>query len=289
MTDGWIDTHAHLDAAEFDADRDAMVARARRAGVGCVVLPAVAVSNFDAVRRLAHRHGDAYALGIHPMCTPGAGDRDLQALDAALQAQRDDPRLVAVGEVGLDHFVPGLDPAHQRRLFEAQLELARAHRLPVLLHVRQSVDAVTAALRRHPPPGGIAHAFNGSAQQARILVGLGFALGFGGNLTFDRARRIRALATTVPLEAVVTETDAPDIAPQWLYRTAAQRAAGATMRNEPAELPRIGAELAALRGISVEALRAASVANACRVLPRLAALPEVQALRGAASPHEGRA
>lgn len=272
MRTGWIDTHAHLDAAEFDADRDAMVARARAAGVAGVVIPAVAVANFDAVRTLAHRHGHAYALGIHPMCTNGAGDADLAALEAALAANRDDPHLVAVGEIGLDHFVPGLDREHQRRLFEAQLALAARHDLPVVLHVRQSVDAVTRALRVRRPPGGIAHAFNGSLQQARILHEMGYALGFGGNLTFDRANRIRTLAREVPLEAVVTETDAPDIPPRWLYRTRAERAAGGVMRNEPAELPRIAAELAALRGLDVEALRTATVANAHRVLPRLARL-----------------
>ncbi len=269
---GWIDTHAHLDAAEFDPDRDAMVARARAAGVSGIVIPAVAVANFDTVRALAHRHGLAYALGIHPMCTPGAGDADLAALDAALAAHRDDPHLVAVGEIGLDHFVPGLDAAHQRRLFEAQLGLAAAHGLPVILHVRQSVDAVTKALRTKRPPGGIAHAFNGSLQQARVLHEMGFALGFGGNLTFERANRIRALARELPLAAIVTETDAPDIPPQWLYRTREARDAGASMRNEPAELPRIAGELAALRGLDSGALREATVANAHRVLPRLAAL-----------------
>jgi len=266
----WIDTHCHLDAAEFDADRDGVVAAARTAGVATIVLPAVDAGNFDRVRELAHRHRLAYALGIHPMCTGNAGEADLAALRAGLEAHRDDPRLVAVGEIGLDHFVPGLDRVHQAGIFAAQLKLAREFELPVLLHVRRAVDSVLKQLRTRPVQGGIAHAFNGSEQQAGAFVELGFRLGFGGALTFDRALRIRRVAAAVPIEAIVMETDAPDIAPQWLYRTAEARAAGATMRNAPAELPRIGAELAGLRGIDADALAAATTANAFAALPRLA-------------------
>ncbi len=271
MAPMWIDTHCHLDAAEFDADRDAVVARARAAGVAMQVLPAVEAGNFDAVRQLAHAHGLVYALGIHPLCVDRAVDDDLDRLDAALAARRDDPRLVAVGEIGLDHFVPGHDRARQERFYAAQLTLARRHGLPVILHVRRSADGLLKQLRRIGVPGGIAHAFNGSAQQARAFVELGFRLGFGGAATFDRALRIRELARTLPLGAIVTETDAPDIPPHWLYRTAAERAAGHAGRNEPAELPRIAAELAALRGLPVDEFAAATSANARAALPRLAA------------------
>jgi TatD DNase family protein len=266
----WIDTHCHLDAADFAADRDAVVAAARAAGVTTIVLPAVDAGNFDRVRELAHRYRLAYALGIHPMCTGGAGDADLAALRGRLEAHRDDPRLVAVGEIGLDHFVPGLDRDRQAAIFAAQLKLAREFELPVLLHVRRAVDSVLKQLRTRPVSGGIAHAFNGSEQQAGAFVELGFKLGFGGALTFDRALRIRRVAAAVPLEAIVMETDAPDIAPQWLYRTAEARAAGATMRNVSAELPRIGAALAALRELPVAALAEATTANAVAALPRLA-------------------
>jgi TatD DNase family protein len=266
----WIDTHCHLDAAEFDADRDGVVAAARSAGVRTIVLPAVDAGNFDRVRELAHRHRLAYALGIHPMCTGDAGAADLAALRAALEAHRDDPRLVAVGEIGLDHFVPGLDRERQAGIFAAQLGLAREFGLPVLLHVRRAIDSVLKQLRTRPVQGGIAHAFNGSEQQAAAFVELGFRLGFGGALTFDRALRIRRVAAAVPLEAIVMETDAPDIPPQWLYRTAEARSAGATMRNAPAELPGIGAELAGLRGMDAGALAAATTANAFAALPRLA-------------------
>ncbi len=268
----WIDTHCHLDAADFDADRDAVVAAARAAGVATIVIPAVDAGNFERVRDLAHRHDLAYALGIHPMCTNGVGPADLDALRSALTTHRSDPRLVAVGEIGLDHFIDGLDRAKQASIFAAQLRLAAEFDLPVLLHVRKAVDTVLKQLRMQPVPGGIAHAFNGSLQQAEAFIALGFRLGFGGSLTFDRALRIRRVAVAVPLDSIVMETDAPDIAPQWLYRTAEARAAGASMRNDSAELPRIAAVLAELRGIEVGALAAATTANARATLPRLAAL-----------------
>ena len=268
----WIDTHCHLDAPEFDADRAAVVARARAAGVGMQVLPAVMASNFDTVRDLAHAHGIAYALGIHPLYVGQADEADLTRLADALVRRRDDPRLVAVGEIGLDFFVPGLDPVRQERFYMAQLKLARDAGLPVILHVRRSADALLKGLRRVDVAGGIAHAFNGSRVQADAFIDRGFALGFGGALTFDRALQIRRLAAELPASALVLETDAPDIPPQWLYLTAEQRAAGAHSRNEPAELPRIAKALAALRGQGLDEIAALTAGNARRVLPALAAL-----------------
>ena len=266
----WIDTHCHLDAREFAQDVDAVRQRARERGVGQIVIPAVDVHNFAAVRGLAHRHGDSYALGIHPLCSPGAGVADLQALECALDAGRSDPALVAVGEIGLDYFVPELDADHQEALLRAQLRLARRFDLPVLLHVRRSVDRVLKALREVPVPGGIAHAFNGSAQQARGFVDRGFKLGFGGTLTFDRALQVRRLAQALPSEAIVMETDAPDIPPHWLYRSAAERDAGEPQaRNEPGELPRIAELLAQLRGVTPEALAEQTCRNAQAALPKL--------------------
>ncbi len=272
----WTDSHCHLDAAEFDADRSQVIARARAAGVGMLVLPAVHVANFDAVRELAHAHDGVYALGIHPLYVDRAGDDALEHLREALRAHRDDPRLVAVGEIGLDHFVPGLDRDRQQHFYIAQLKLARDAGLPVILHVRRSADALLAGLRRVSVAGGIAHAFNGSAQQAMQFVERGFALGFGGAMSFERALQIRHLAATLPATALVLETDAPDIPPQWLYRRAAERAAGAlaehSSRNEPAELPRIAMTLSTLRGWTPEETARHTTANVLRVLPRLAGL-----------------
>ena len=266
----WIDSHCHLDAAEFDADRAEVIARARAAGVTQIVLPAVAPSNFEAVRRLATAHGFGYALGIHPLFVARAVDADLERLSAALDECRSDPRLVAVGEIGLDHFVPGLDRALQERFYVAQLRIAHHADLPVILHVRKSADILLKHLRAIRVRGGIAHAFNGSLQQAQAFVALGFKLGFGGTLTFERSRQIRRLACALPADAIVLETDAPDIPPQWLYRTAAERAAGAGSRNEPAELPRIAQTLAELRGMTLPALAELTSANVRAALPGLA-------------------
>ena len=270
----WIDTHCHLDAPEFDADRAAVVQRAMAAGVRQIVLPAVAAAHFDTVRALAHEHGLSYALGLHPLVVDRADDTDLDRLAQALQQHRNDPRLVAVGEIGLDHWVPGLDRTRQERFYTAQLKLARNAGLPVILHVRRSADSLLKGLRQVGVAGGIAHAFNGSEQQAEQFLGLGFALGFGGAMTFDRALQLRRLAATLPPSALVLETDAPDIPPHWLYRTAADRAlAGGQGRNEPCQLPRIAAVMAELRGCSQQDIAALTWANAHRVLPRLVALP----------------
>lgn len=286
-----LDTHCHLDAPELAPDLDAVRQQARAVGVGHCVLPAVQVSHFEAVRSLAHRHGDSYALGIHPLYTAAASEADIEALALALQAARDDPRLVAVGEIGLDGFVPGLDLAHQQTLYRAQLHLARQHGLPVILHVRRSADLVLAGLRavgggRGARWRGIAHAFNGSVQQAHAFIDLGFKLGFGGALTFERALQLRRLATELPLSALVLETDAPDIPPHWLYRSAAERAEGqAQGRNTPGELPRIARVLADLRGLPLATVLQATTRNACEALPRLnGLLPAEVAPRADAQP-----
>lgn len=276
----WIDTHCHLDAPEFGVDHTlALVLRERAAsqGVGLCVIPAVERANFDTVRQLAHRLGDAYALGIHPLCVPSATEADLDALDTALADHHDDPQLVAVGEIGLDFFVPALCTSEMRErqafFYRAQLRLARKHRLPVIVHVRRSADQLLKHLRELPTGSGIAHAFNGSEQQAQAFLGLGFKLGFGGASTFEPARQLRRLAAELPLSALVLETDAPDIPPHWLYSTAAERAGGKAQGvNSPAELPRIGDVVAGLRGIPADDLMASTTANALMALPRLAAL-----------------
>ena len=269
----WIDSHCHLDAPEFDPDRDAVVARARAAGVVQIVLPAVARDNFARVRELAHRHALVYGLGIHPLCTAQAVDDDLRVLHDALEAACDpnqrDPRLVAVGEIGIDHFVEGIDRERQAHFYAEQLKLARRFDLPVIVHVRRSADTLLKHLRRTPVRGGIAHAFNGSEQQAHAFVEMGFKLGFGGAMTFDRALQIRRLAQTLPVDAIVLETDSPDIPPHWLYRTAAERVDGPQSRNEPAQLPRIAEVLAGLRGMSLEALAEQTSANVRAALPGL--------------------
>ncbi len=258
-----VDTHCHLDASEFDADREAMIARALAAGVGCMVLPAVDRAGFARVRTLCEgRPALRFALGIHPLLVPAAREADLDAL--AMELEQAGSEAVAVGEIGLDFFVTDIDPELQERWFVAQLRLARDAGLPVLLHVRRSQDRILKHLRvifgRHGP-GGIAHAFNGSRQQADEFIKLGFALGFGGAVTWQRALNLRRLVTELPLESIVLETDAPDIPPEF--------AAGE--RNEPAHLPRIAQVIAGIRGVEAEELIRTTGANARRVLPRLVA------------------
>ncbi len=274
----WIDSHCHLDAPEFDADRAAVASRAVAAGVGMVVIPAVSTRTFDSAREVAVQSQGAYALGIHPLYVDHEPDDALHQLRVALAASVDDPRLVAVGEIGLDAFIPAWqDAAHRARqehFYAEQLILAAEHGLPVILHVRRSADILLKHLRRcraagRPIAGGIAHAFNGSVQQALAFVELGFKLGFGGAMTYDRALQIRRLAADVPAEAIVLETDAPDIPPHWLYQTAAQRAAGAHSRNEPAELPRMAETLALLRGWTLAHTEQQTETNTLAALPKL--------------------
>ncbi|MGC4061608.1 MAG: TatD family hydrolase [Aquabacterium sp.] len=275
----WLDTHCHLDAPEFDVDRADVIARAAAAGVGLIVVPAVTPATFEPARQAAAQCDGAYALGIHPLFARAMSEPDaLTQLAQALGQHAPDPRLVAIGEIGLDHFVPELQDeasrALQERLYAAQLELAVRYQLPVIVHVRRSADHLLKHLRRlrdagKPVPGGIAHAFNGSAQQAHAFLDLGFKLGFGGAMTFERALQIRRLAAELPADAIVLETDAPDIPPHWLYQTAQARAQGARSRNEPAELPRIAETLASLRGWSIEQTREQTTRNALSALPRL--------------------
>lgn len=263
----WIDTHCHLDAGEFGAESDAVAERAGQQGVRWIVIPAVARDNFQTVAELAQRHPNCvYALGIHPMYVEQAGESDLDALHTAAQAALDDPRFVAIGEIGLDFFVPGLNQSplreKQEHFYIEQLKLARDLDLPVLLHVRKSQDIILKYLRRIKVRGGIAHAFNGSEQQAAAFIELGFKLGFGGAMTFPRALQIRRLASRLDQDAIVLETDAPDISPVWLHPD----------RNSPAQLPRIGEQLASLRMMPVDDLARITWRNACDVLPRLGLL-----------------
>ena len=255
-----IDTHCHLDAPEYDADRDEVARRAREAGVGRIVVPAVAAFNFQATMDCRRYEGVDVALGMHPMYLHVHRDEHLALLDEAIRKEHP----AAVGEIGLDRFQsridrPGVhdeDIERQEFFFVEQLRLAAKYELPVLLHIRRANDQILKQLRRIKVPGGIAHAFNGSMQQAQEYLKLGFKLGFGGAMTYTRATSLRRLATELPLESIVLETDGPDIPPEWI----------AKQRNEPAELPRIAQVLADLRGISVEEVAACTTENAEKVL-----------------------
>ena len=262
----WIDTHCHLEAAEFDADRDAVVARARAAGVTMMVIPTGEVDDGAAASEFARRYGFAYALGIHPLWLPDAGKDEIDRLRDAVQAATKDPRCVAVGEIGIDLAVASAAIERQEWFFREQLRIAREVGLPVIVHVRRSADQLLKQLRRIEVPGGIIHAFNGSKQQADQFIERGFRLGFGGALTYSGSQRIRRHIATAASHAWVLETDAPYILPSW------RRTPDAAGRTEPADLARIAAEVAVLRGQPVDELAQQGRINALAALPRLAAL-----------------
>ncbi|MBW8849882.1 MAG: TatD family hydrolase [Xanthomonadales bacterium] len=247
-----VDSHAHLDAPEFDADRDAVLARARAAGVARQIVPAVNAAGWPKLRELCRGEaGLLPAYGLHPMYLDDHRETDLVELHAWIERERP----VAVGECGLDFFVEGLDPARQALFFDGQLRLARDFDLPVVVHARRAVDQVIAAIRRFGPLRGVIHSYPGSADQAKRLFDLGFLVGIGGPVTYDRANRLRTLAATLPIECLLLETDAPD-QPDSDHRG---------QRNEPARLVRVLETVAELRSMPPAEVAAATTANAERL------------------------
>lgn len=248
-----IDTHIHLDAPEFDADREAVIQAARDVGVRRFVLPAIEVANFEAVEALAAGlPGSACAFGIHPLYVHRAQETDIALLRERLASGA----AIAVGEIGLDGFEAEPDPGRSEWFLAEQLKLAREFDLPVILHIRRAQDRVLKYLRRYRVRGGIAHAFNGSLQQARTFIDLGFRLGFGGAMTYSGSTRIRALAASLPIESIVLESDAPDIPPSWAPMA----------RNTPENVARFADALASLRGIPSEEVARITTGNACLAL-----------------------
>lgn len=255
-TPNLIDTHCHLDVEEFDADRDRILADARAAGVVELVIPAVRRGTWQGLLEFcATDPGLHPALGLHPVYLTRHQRADLDELEH--QLARNNP--VAIGEIGLDFHLKDLDQTHQMQLLEAQLAIADNARLPVLLHCRKAHEPMLRLLKQAKPAGGICHAFNGSLEQAKRYLDLGFKLGFGGMLTFERSTRLRQLARELPLEAMVLETDAPDMPPaSHQYR-----------RNSPSYLPEVLASLAELRDLPAADIAAVTSANARAALPRL--------------------
>ncbi len=248
-----IDTHCHLDVSDFDADRAEVLAACRAAQVTRIVVPGVDAAGWDGLLALCAREaGLSPALGLHPIYLDQHRPKHVTELAERVQQRRP----VAIGEIGLDFFVAELDPARQQSLFEEQLRVAQLANLPVILHVRKAHDQVLATLRRLRVVGGICHAFNGSLAQARHYLELGFKLGFGGMLTYERSNKLRRLARDLPLEAIVLETDAPDMT------VASHRG----KRNSPAYLPECLAALAEVRGEESELIAAQTTRNALAVL-----------------------
>ena len=248
-----IDSHSHIHVAEFDADRDAVLERARAAGVSEQVVPAIALSGFAKLRDLCHAQAGQYpAYGLHPMYLAEHRPEHLEELAAWIE--REQP--CAVGECGLDFHVDELDPEAQRGYFRRQLELARAVELPVIVHARRALDEVIAALRSVAlRRGGVVHSFSGSLEQARQLWKLGYCIGIGGPVTYPRARRLREIVASMPLEFLLLETDSPD---QPLHGRQGAR-------NEPALLADVCSCIAALRGVEPDEVAAATTRNTRRL------------------------
>lgn len=247
-----FDSHCHLDAAEFDADREDVVARARAAGVAHQLVPAVGAAGWPKLRAVcAEFPGLHPAYGLHPMFLASHREEHLDSLREWIDRERP----VAIGECGLDFYVEGLDADLQQHYFEGQLAIAREAGLPVVVHARRAVDAVIAAIRRHAPVRGVVHSYAGSAEQARQLHDLGFLVGLGGPVTYERARRLRKLAASLPLEQLLLETDAPD-QPDAEIRG---------QRNEPARLATVLSVIAELRDEDPATIAAATTRNARRL------------------------
>lgn len=242
----FIDSHSHIDFTAFDFDRSNAIDRAKNVGVKKIIVSATVASRWHLIKELGDSNPDiAIAYGLHPMFMNKHHDEHLRLLktwlETALETKIETNKPVALGEIGLDYFIPNPDRKAQLNLFVQQLEIASELKLPVIIHARKSLDLIFKELRRFPQLTGSIHCFSGSKQQANIAIDLGFYLGFGGPITYTRATKLRKLVSTLPLESIILETDSPD-QPDSTHRGE---------RNEPAYLPIIAQEIATLRRMDV--------------------------------------
>lgn len=264
-----IDTHCHADSSAFDKDRAEMIGNARAAGLANALVCAGEISSLAKTARIARQYRLSYALGMHPMYLPAPEEAE-QAIGlhrAACEQALSDSCFAAVGEIGLDGFVAGLDMGHQERLFAAQLKTARDLALPVSVHARHAVDKTAMWLSRIRPCGGVVHAFNGSIEQARRILALGLKLGFGGALAYSGSQRIRRIFRALPAESFVLETDAPDM-------PGPERRASPDPRTHIGDILGYARIAAQLRGCSIEDICRQSSENALQAFPRMAQLLE---------------
>jgi TatD DNase family protein len=247
-----IDTHCHFDEPEFDADREVLVQQMQMLGVSDLIFPAISAAQWTRLRDVCATSPAFHAsYGLHPVYLAEHRPEHLTELRTWLAHERP----VAVGECGLDFFLPELDVQAQENLFIEHLKLAREFNLPLIIHARRSVDVIIKYLRRFPGLRGVIHSFAGSQQQADTLIKHGFLLGVGGTCTYPRAQRLRTVLATVPLESLLLETDAPD-QPDSGWRG---------KRNDPTRMPVIAATLAALRGDTIAHIADATTHNATQL------------------------
>lgn len=259
-----IDTHSHLNASAFDGDREVLVAEAVKAGVENILLCPGCVKDIEKTRRIAHQFHLSYAIGIHPMYLPHTADavRDLAIVRREAEVSLDDPLFAAIGEIGLDGFVPGIDPVLAKTVFSEQLRIARDLSLPVSVHARHAMEDVIVLIKKLEITQGAIHAFNGSWPQAERLFSRGMKLGFGGAVTYTGSLRIRRTLAALPDDAFVLETDAPDM-------PSSDRRASKDQRTHPADLLSYAEQAAKLRKTTTEEVVRLSRENAFTAFPRM--------------------
>jgi|TARA_B110000014_G_C20119986_1_gene593083 TatD DNase family protein len=256
----WIDSHCHMDNVILNQNSEKIINECVNEGVNQIIIPSVSKENFDKVINLASKYKHcAYALGIHPMYLKNFEDSDLDLLEYYLLNYN----AVAVGEIGMDLFIQKKNQCLQEHVFLSQLKIAKKFNLPVIMHVRGAIDLVLKNLRQIKVRGGIAHAFNGSFQQADQLIKLGFKLGFGGAMTYPRAKHLQSLAKELPIESIVLETDSPDMPPAWLNNGE---------RNQPKELGKIAEFFCHLRGLKPSKTADIIRDNTIEAIPKLVEL-----------------
>lgn len=248
-----IDSHCHLDVEAFSADRNEVIRNSRAKGISRIIIPAIEANTWSGLISLCETETGLYpALGLHPVFIDQHQPDAVNKLEKILQ----DTNPVAIGEIGLDFYLKELDKNKQTELFEKQLQIAKEHELPVILHVRKAHDQVLSLLKKYKLKGGFAHAFNGSLQQANEYIKLGFKLGFGGTLTYKNANKIHKLAEALPLEAIVLETDSPDMVVE----------SHQGQRNSPEYIIESLNALAAVRKESAEAIATQTSLNVKQVI-----------------------
>jgi TatD DNase family protein len=248
-----IDTHCHLDFEIFDADREQILQDARDVGLIGIVVPGTHQQGWENLLSVCATHDALYpAIGLHPMFLKQHKESDLGLLEQTIEQTRP----IAIGEIGLDARDSELDMDKQLFYFKQQLCVAQEKELPVILHILKAHDQALKILGNNPVCGGTVHAFNGSLQQAEQYIGLGFKLGFGGMLTYERSSKLRKLAAELPLESIVLETDAPDMTvSQYQYE-----------RNSPVYLPYCLQALSEVRNEAPEVIAAQTTENAKSIL-----------------------
>ena len=252
----WIDSHCHLDFYPTPLIKNTLQS-AKKSLISNIVIPSVSLENLTRVREVASQDNTlSYALGFHPIYIDKIDNSALVKLSDSVKNSSP----VAIGEIGIDLFVKKNNIDKQEHFLVSQLKLAIDYDLPVILHTRNAIDIVLKNLRRYKVRGGIAHAFNGSIQQAYQFIDLGFKLGFGGAMTYPRAKHIQRLAKELPIESIVLETDSPEMPPFWLERG---------QQNQPKELEKIGIFLAQLRGLDPHKMAKMISNNTFNVLPRI--------------------